>query len=667
MSRPHSPLHILDEDTASASSATESLLGRQPSPPSTRHPAPHAYPPRAKTEKPDLLDETEHFEQSTTPPFSPLHAQSSPFSAPHAARGAHTALRIPTADDVLNARLNPRQRRPRHGWLVLLGVLALLTIAWGGTTLLSLGTRFGSGGVRIQVVLMISDGMGPASETMARTFTNYLANTNSSASGFARSLLNESSVWASLAEGFEERGMGGVLPLDEILVGTSRTRSSNSLITDSAAGATAFSCGLKTYNGAIGLTPSKSPCGTLLEAAKRQGFSTGLVSTSRITHATPASFYAHVPDRDLESEIAEFLVDEAGTGQGLTVDFALGGGRCFFLPNGTSGSCRTDGKDLLGKAREKGIKVIEGMPALRAYHEEDAHDEGTVLGLFADDHMEYEVDRQRITTTSDGQPSLKEMATHALKYLSQAGNKGKGKGFFLMIEGSRIDMAAHNNDPIAHLSDMLAYQSTVQYVRSWVKEQNELGTPTMLISVSDHETGGLALGRQLDPETYPEYAWYPDALLNATHSTSYLGSLIASRYPSITRDQLVSEVFRDGLGITDATTEEVDKVWEYRADAYWANRALADAISRRAQVGWSTAGHSGVDVNLYAEGYNSTGLVGNVENIDIGEHIAQNMGLHLDVVTLELEKSASRWFDANAGNATMRTSGLQHYHGDFRH
>lgn len=154
---------------------------------------------------------------------------------------------------------------------------------------------------------------------------------------------------------------------------------------DSAAGATAFSCGLHTYNGAIGTTSSKSPCGTLLEAAKRQGFSTGLVTTSRLTHATPASFYAHVVDRDLESEIAEFLVDEAGTGMGLTVDFAMGGGRCFFLPNTTKGSCRTDGKDLLEKAKGKGLKVLEGMQALRTYHEEDAHDEGTVLGLFADD------------------------------------------------------------------------------------------------------------------------------------------------------------------------------------------------------------------------------------------------------------------------------------------
>ncbi|GAA5839130.1 hypothetical protein JCM11251_003684 [Rhodosporidiobolus azoricus] len=640
MSRPGTPSQfVLDEETGSSSSHTESLLGRASSP---HRPVPSTYPPQPIR----LETDTEEKLPSTRQPSS----------------SHHYTVRIPTRDDVELARQNPK-KRPRHIALVGLGLLALLTFAYGATTLLALGTRFGGKGVKMQVILMISDGMGPASETMARSFVHYLAQTNSSESGFTRSLLNESSVWASLAEGFEGKEVSGVLPLDEILVGTSRTRSSNSLITDSAAGATAFSCGIKTYNGAIGITPSKQPCGTILEAAKRQGFATGLVATSRITHATPASFYAHVPDRDLESEIAEFLVDETGTGQGLTVDFALGGGRCYFLPNGTTGSCRTDGKDLLGKAKEKGIKVLEGMAALRTYHEEDAHDEGTVLGLFADDHMDYEVDRQRIRASADAQPSLKEMATHALKYLRQAG--AKGKGFFLMIEGSRIDMASHNNDPIGHISDMLAYQATVQYVRKWVKEQNEDGVPTMLISVSDHETGGLALGRQLDAEVYPEYLWYPDALNNATHSTSYLGLVIASRYPSITRDQIRSEIFEAGLGITDASTEEMDRVWQYRTDAYRANRVLADAISRRAQVGWSTSGHSGVDVNLYAAGYNATGLTGNVENFDIGEHIAHNMGLNLEVVTSELAKKS--WFEAlrTKGNATQRTSGLQHYHGDF--
>ncbi|GAA5864061.1 hypothetical protein JCM1840_000690 [Sporobolomyces johnsonii] len=633
MSRPSTPQQfILDEDThSSESSATESLLGR-PSSPAPHASDRHAYPP-APLEKPLLL--------------------------PGASRPSHSRITIPTREAVLAAQLSPK-RRPRHLRIIVLGLTGLVGFAWIATQLLSLGTRFG-GPPKLQVILMISDGMGPASETMGRTYLQYLRDTKSASSNYERTLLNES-VWAGLAAGFEGRAEGmGVTPLDEMLVGTSRTRSSNSLVTDSAAGATAFACTLKTYNGAIGVTPSKTPCGTILEAAKRQGFSTGFVATSRLTHATPASFYAHVVDRDLESEIASFLVGDGPQGQ--TVDFALGGGRCFFVGNETRGSCRTDGQDLLAKAKEKGYKVLDGMQALRQYQEEaDSAHAGTVLGLFSDDHMDYEVDRQSNTVLAQEQPSLKEMATHALRYLRQAG--AKGKGFFLLIEGSRIDMAGHNNDPIAHVSDMLAYYQTVQYVKQWVDDQNEEGTPTMLVSVSDHETGGLALGRQLTDE-YPEYLWYPDALINATHSTSYLGSLVASRYPSTTRDWVQTEIYEKGLGIMDVAGWELDQLWMNRTDAYRANRVLADAISRRAQVGWSTAGHSGVDVNFYATGYNSTGLTGNVENVDIGEHIAHNMGLNLDVVTIELKQALQSWFSDTLGQSTSRTSLLKHYHGDF--
>lgn len=205
-----------------------------------------------------------------------------------------------------------------------------------------------------------------------------------------------------------------------------QTRSSNSLITDSAAGATAFSCGLKTYNGAIGVEPiDKRPCGTVLEAAKRQGFSTGLVATSRITHATPASFYAHVVDRDLESDIARFLV---GLGpQGQSVDIALGGGLCFFLPNTTDTSCRTDDLDLIDTAQKAGTTIVRGMKAFREFSDTAARgDDKPVLGLFADDHMDYEIDRQHNEHLATEQPSLKEMTAQALRRLKTLGDDGKG-------------------------------------------------------------------------------------------------------------------------------------------------------------------------------------------------------------------------------------------------
>lgn len=132
---------------------------------------------------------------------------------------------------------------------------------------------------QVNVILMISDGFGPASETFARQYLQYLHSANHSSilkGGRWYGLANTTSVPATDKDFFSLK-----LPLDDILIGASRTRSSDSLVTDSAAGATAFSCAIKTYNGAIGVEPVKrDPCGTLLEAARHKGYKTGLVVTS---------------------------------------------------------------------------------------------------------------------------------------------------------------------------------------------------------------------------------------------------------------------------------------------------------------------------------------------------------------------------------------------------
>jgi alkaline phosphatase len=120
-----------------------------------------------------------------------------------------------------------------------------------------------------------------------------------------------------------------------------------------------------------------------------------------------------------------------------------------------------------------------------------------LMNLFSDDHMSYEIDRDPAT-----QPALSEMADKALKLLSHA-TRNSDKGFFLLIEGSRIDMAGHTNDPATHVQEILAYQKTVEVVKKFVDENPS----TVMISVSDHETGGLSVAHQLGPE-YPEYRWY---------------------------------------------------------------------------------------------------------------------------------------------------------------
>jgi alkaline phosphatase len=130
--------------------------------------------------------------------------------------------------------------------------------------------------------------------------------------------------------------------------------------------------------------------------------------------------------------------------------------------------------------------------------------------------MSYTVDR-----VADSQPSLAEMALAALEAL-YAATKHSKHGFLLLIEGSRIDMASHSNDPVGHVHDVLAFNDAFHVARKFIEKVGGV-----LISTSDHETGGLSVGRQVTP-SYPEYVWYPEVLANASHSTEYLGRQIAS-------------------------------------------------------------------------------------------------------------------------------------------
>lgn len=309
------------------------------------------------------------------------------------------------------------------------------------------------------LIFMVSDGMGPTSLSLTRSFKQY-----------------------ENAEPWDD-----TLVLDQHLIGQSRTRSSSSLVTDSAAGATAFSCGFKSYNGAISVLPDHSPCGTVLEAAKRAGYLTGLVVTTRITDATPACFAAHVNMRSEEDRIAEQMVGDYPLGR--VVDLMLGGGRCHFLPNSTEGSCRDDDRDIVALAKDE-----YDFTYIDSRKDFDALNLGSsvklpLLGLFAPTDIPYEIDRRN---ENDIYPSLDEMARTAMKALSAA-TKDSEKGFFLMIEGSRIDHAGHANDPAAQVHEVLAYDKAFASVLEFLEEDETEG---VMVSTSDHETGGLATARR---------------------------------------------------------------------------------------------------------------------------------------------------------------------------
>lgn len=194
--------------------------------------------------------------------------------------------------------------------------------------------------------------------------------------------------------------------------------------------------------------------------------------------------------------------------------------------------------------------------------------------------MSFEMDRN-----PQEQPALHEMVDKALNILKVKSRK-ENKGFFLMIEGSRIDMAAHNNDPAAHVHDIFEYHQTAALVKKFIDENPE----TVLISTSDHETGGFTAGRQVG-EDYPEYLWYPEVVSRAQNSTEVLALAWSAALQSgvqNSQDYLRNVLIKTGLGIDDATDEEIEKLngWQYTnktvEELSW---VFSDMISRRALIG----------------------------------------------------------------------------------
>lgn len=238
-------------------------------------------------------------------------------------------------------------------------------------------------------------------------------------------------------------------------IGLSKTSSFSDLVTDSAAGATVFSAGVKTYNGAIGVDRDTIPVPTIVEQLSKDGFSTGIVATSSIQHATPAAFYAHVKHRRLYEEITEFAPNSG-------VDFFAGGGLQYFTE-------RKDQRNLLDDMKANGYTVItDNLPKKNV--------EGKELILLAKDGM---------PKMNEGRGDFLPEATKlALEKLSK-----NEKGFFLMVEGSQIDWGGHNNDAEYLIEELLDFDKTIGVALDFAAQNGE----TLVIVTADHETGGFTL------------------------------------------------------------------------------------------------------------------------------------------------------------------------------
>ena len=477
------------------------------------------------------------------------------------------------------------------------------------------------------VILLFADGFGPTSSTFARL-------TFQSEEGLQR------------ARNFK-------LPLDTILKGTIRTISGDSLITDSAAGATAYASGCKTYNGAIGVDADGNAVGSLMEAAKAAGMSTGFVVTNKVTDATPASFFTHNESRENENEIAASLLGMDHLLGEPQADLIMGGGLCHFIPEGTIAklengrmvhSCRTDERNLIGEAVERfGFRTIYSKKQFDDWNpEEDGVERGgkggRVLALLAGKQMAYDIDRRQ----GEGEPSLKEMLEKSLKFLHRK-MQHTGRGFVLLVEGSRIDVAAHSNDSPAHYREIIAYNEAVQAALNY---QNKYPHSTTVISLADHETGGLTLGMQHSNEDFADYMWNPEVIWRVQHSSYFLSHMLQRQYAEIAGKMGMEQYLKDSffpkfLGITHPSNEEIQALLD-APTALAREFVINKIVNRRARVGWTTHGHSGVDVNLHASGDGSDKFVGNWENTEICQKIEELLGLDVSVVTKRLSQLKSQ-------------------------
>lgn len=231
-------------------------------------------------------------------------------------------------------------------------------------------------------------------------------------------------------------------------IGLVKTSSGSDYITDSAAGAAAYSIGEKTYNGAIGVGKDGRPMPTILELAEKYGLATGLASTCTITHATPGSFFGHQKDREMHREIAS---DFYGKG----IDFAAGGGKPYFD---------------LSRLKNDGYVVLDGKGPF----------EFGSLGK----HIWFYNDSIDPPKAAERGEWLKDVTVAGLSQLSQ--NK---KGFFMMVEGSQIDWGGHNNDFNYMATELVDFDKAVKAALDFAKKDGN----TLVIVTADHETGGLSL------------------------------------------------------------------------------------------------------------------------------------------------------------------------------
>lgn len=406
-------------------------------------------------------------------------------------------------------------------------------------------------------------------------------------------------------------------------VGLMATASLSSIVTDSAPASVAWATGTKTANRYLAVLPDGRKLTTIFELAKPRGVATGLVTTTRVTHATPAAWVSHQANRNDEDAIATDLL-------AFRPDVLLGGGRRYFDP-----LKRKDGRDLMAEFAKAGYDVANDRSALLGLDSAPK----PLVGLFNASHISYYVDRLNDASLSV-QPSLPEMTATALRKLAK--NPG---GFLLQVEAGRIDHASHSNDAWAAIMDTIELDDTLAVIDAFLK----VNPRTLVIVTSDHGNSGWGVNG-----TGPSYNDATMALKNLRAGKASFEVLIKRMKGKSAAEiqSLVTEA--TGFPISPDEADLVLRAMQpdYQGFAgdyvYEPDATLGQLMARsvypkkgaptlrRGNVGFTSCNHTAEDQVLLAYGYK-----------------AKEMGLGRLVDNTELFKTMCAFFGIRHANPTM--------------
>jgi alkaline phosphatase len=435
---------------------------------------------------------------------------------------------------------------------------------------------------------------------------------------------------------------GSALNVDGIATGSVSTFMTDSVITDSAPAATAFSSGHKSSDKFIGVGPKTNdlltgytpdadpyaPLATILEAAKLAGKSTGLIATSTISHATPAAYASHNYNRGDENDIIEQMVYNE-------VDVVFGGGASKLFPSGTTyttsfgdtwtGS-RTDGDNLYQTLMDRGYMFVDSKETMTSLIS------GRAWGMFASDAMQPDIDRAEFAPT---EPSLAEMTSQAIQLLSANRN-----GFFLMVEGSQVDWANHANDPIYAATDFLAFDDAVGVALNFALQDGN----TLVLAFPDHNTGGMTIGSYYQDTNAIGHSYTKltvEDVVNPLKGMQITSQGLVTKLDGVTDNAEIKAIFQEwwGLEITDDDIAAMDltdyySISEYICEAYTA-------------FGWTTHGHDGSDVPLWAYSTDGNTPVGHFDNTELAYLASDALGLDFTAAQETLYVKASDVYSAS--------------------